>query len=242
MSLPPFLHQGRTISLRRTAPVDAELLYEKMYTNPEFMHLFRLNTFHNSLSSLRASLAQKLETPPEQTGYLEMLIIHKLYGAIGISFLADFSPIHRRAEFAVGLFDMEHRHASYALESGLLVGDLAFNRYNIQRVYAFVYGYNYHSQKTTIAAGFALEGIARKHIFNIVTNDFVDLHHFGMILEDFRNNQRLARLSQRLVGRDITQPLINSTPEPIPYPSDHPDFIKSGQILNKILFFKHYCL
>lgn len=230
MSLPPILHKGRTISLRRTAPVDAELLYEKMYTNPEFMHLFRLNTFYDSLSSLRESLSRKLETPPEQTGYLEMLVIHKLYGAIGISFLADFSQIHRRAEFAVGLFDVNHRHASYALESGLLVGDLAFNRYNIQRLYTYVYGYNYFSQKTTITAGFALEGIARKHIFNEVTNDFVDLYHFGMILEDFRNNHRLARFSQRLVGRDITQPLTDSIIELIPPPSDHPEFIKSGQI------------
>ncbi|PZU95064.1 MAG: GNAT family N-acetyltransferase [Pseudanabaena sp.] len=230
MSLPPVLHQGRTISLRRTAPVDAELLYERMYKNAEFMHLFRLNTFYDSLSRLRESLAQKLETPPEQTGYLEMLIIHKIYGPIGLTYLADFSPVHRRAEFAVGLFDPNHRQASYALESGLLVGDLSFNRYNIQRLYTYVYGYNDFSQKTTIAAGFALEGIARKHIFDESSKDFVDLYHFGMILEDFRNNQRLARFSQRLVGRDITQPLRDSIPEPIRPPIDHPEFIQSGQI------------
>lgn len=230
MSLPPILHQGRTITLRRTAPVDAELLYAKMYQNPEFMQLFRLNTFYDSLTSLRESLARKLETPPEQTGYLEMLVIHKIYGAIGITFLADFSPIHRRAEFAIGLFDLNHRYASYALEGGLLVGDLAFNRYNMQRLYTYVYGYNQLSQKSTMSAGFMLEGIARKHIFNEVTNNFVDLYHFGMTLEDFRNNQSLARFSKRLVGRDITQPLNTSVPEPTPPLSDHPEFVKSGQI------------
>ncbi len=231
MALPSLIHQGRSLSLRRTAPVDAPLLYERMYSNPEFMHLFRLNNTYDNVAALREHLERKIQTPPDQSGYLEMLMIHNRYGAIGLTFLADFTQIHRRAEFAIGLFDPKHRHASYALEGGLLVGDLAFNCYNIQRLYTFVYGYNHHSQKTTIAAGFRLEGISRKHVFSKPAGEFVDLHNFGMILDDFRQNPRLARLSKRFVGRDITQPLINPLPPPQPIKTDHPEFVASGQII-----------
>lgn len=232
MALPPILHQGRSLSLRRTAPIDAPILYEKMYANAEFMHLFRLNTTYESIAVLRSSLATRLETPAHETGYLEMLIIHKKYGAIGITFLADYAEEQRRAEFAIGLFDFKQPLVSYALEGSLLIGDLAFNRYNLNRVYTFVYEYNYQSRDSTLEGGFTLEGISRKHVYDLQTESFVDLYNFGMTVGDFRNNQRIARLSKRLVGRDITQPLVNPNQflfQPQPLTVDHPQFVNSGQ-------------
>jgi RimJ/RimL family protein N-acetyltransferase len=230
-ALPPLLHQGRSLSLRRTAPIDAPLLFQQMYRTEGFMRLFRLNDNVESEAQLRERLAQRLKVTPTQSGYLELLILHKQHGAIGVVSLADHSALHRRAEFLIGIFDRNYRHASYGLEAGLLIGDLAFNSYNLNRLYAYSYAYNDYAQQSLMASGFEREGIMKEHIYDRESQQFVDMHVYGMTLEHFRVNQRLARLSLRLVGRDITQPLPIATPTPIELetsPSDCPAFVKSG--------------
>jgi len=72
--------------------------------------------------------------------------------------------------------------------------------------------------------GFLLEGVLVEHVFDRSTERFVDLHCYGMTVQQFRQAQRLSPLSKRLVGRDITQ----STPIPQPQPAPPPRFIKSG--------------
>jgi hypothetical protein len=37
------LCEGRNLYLRRTNPMDAALLFERAFGNPEFMRLYRLN-------------------------------------------------------------------------------------------------------------------------------------------------------------------------------------------------------
>jgi len=204
-TVPAPLHQGSTITLRRTIPADAALLYEKAYRNLDFMHWFRLNDTPQGVDEVHTRLKRLWQYTPEQSRYLEMLVIHKRYGPIGIAALAEYSPLHHRAECLVGLFDEQHRQAGYGIETILLVMDLAFNRYNLHKLDAYAYAYNEAAKNTVLRLGFKNEGVRREHVYSKAEQCFIDLYACGMTLSDFRTNQVLKRYSRRLVGYDITQ-------------------------------------
>ena len=65
----------------------------------------------------------------------------------------DYSPLHQRAEYLVGLFEEQHRHAGYGIEATLLVLDLAFNTYRLNKVYSYVYDYNEFSHQNMMNFG-----------------------------------------------------------------------------------------
>lgn len=222
--LAPILHQGRSLSLRRTIPSDAPLLYQRAYQNLEFMRLFRLNDRPADVEEVRSRLENLHQQPPDNLGYLELMIIHQEHGAIGMVALSDYAALHRRAEFLIGLFDDIHRHASYGLEASLMTLDLAFNAYALNRVYAYTYAYNQPAQKGLTSLGFSLEGVLVEHVFDRSTEGFVNLYCYGMTVQQFRQAYRLSPLSKRLLGRDITQ--LASIPQPQYTPP--PQFIKSG--------------
>lgn len=203
----PIIHQGRAITLRRTIPNDAALLYEQMYCNTEFMGLFRLNDVVANEEELRERLVKRWEVSPIKSGYMEMLILHKHHGAIGIIAAADYIALHQRAEFLIGLFDPKYYYAGYSIEACLMVGDLIFNQYKLHRLYAYAYGYNKLAQQALTSGGFMPEGVMKEHLFDQQKEQFVDLHIFGMTVQQFRQNRRIAKLSRRLIGRDITVPL-----------------------------------
>jgi RimJ/RimL family protein N-acetyltransferase len=200
---PAPLHQGNTITLRRTVPTDAAFLFEKAYQNPDFMHRFRLNDTPQSVEEVRSRLERQWQS--KQSDYLEMLIIHKKHGPIGLAALAGYSPLHCRAEYLIGLFDEQHRQAWYGIEATLLVMDLAFNRYHLHKLDAYTYAHNDAGQKNLLGGGFVDEGLRREHLYSKAEGRFIDLRAFGMTLNDFRRSQLLGRLSRRLVAYDITQ-------------------------------------
>ncbi|HEY9658701.1 MAG TPA: GNAT family protein, partial [Allocoleopsis sp.] len=180
------LHQGRSLSLRRTFPEDAPLLFHRAYQNLEFMRLFRLNDRPASVEEVRSRLEHLQQQPPDSLGYLELLIVHHQHGPVGMVVLSDYVALHRRAEFLIGLFDQTHRHASYGLEASLMTLDLAFNAYGMNRVYAYTYAYNQPAQKGLTSLGFLLEGVLVEHVFDRSTEQFVDLHCYGMTVQQFR--------------------------------------------------------
>ncbi|MGD1942113.1 MAG: GNAT family N-acetyltransferase [Leptolyngbyaceae cyanobacterium] len=202
----PIFHESRHLQLRRTVPNDAEILYERGFSQREFMRLFRLNDMPTSAAAVHKQLVQRQQIPPRQETYLELMIVHRRHGPIGLCALADHSSLHRRAEYLVGLFETSRRQLSYGVEAGLMLGDLAFNGYNLNKLYASTYAYNRPAQKVLESGGFQLEGCCREHIFDRVTQQFVDLHNYGLTVSHFRQYQRLAPLSLRLLGRDITVP------------------------------------
>lgn len=231
------LHQGRSLTLVRTCPDDAPLLFEKMYSQYEFMRLFRLNDRAETVEQVRQKLIQRSRSNPAETGYLECLIIHKTHGAIGIIAATDYSPLHQKAELLVGIFDKKYRSISLGVEACLLMGDLIFNAYHLHRFYAYSYGYNHPAHAALTAGGFELEGIMKEHLYDPVSQQYVDMHIYGMNETQMRQNPRIASLSKRLVGRDITQPLTAPLPPPdeskipnLSHVQQPPLFVKSGAI------------
>lgn len=208
----PTLHQSRSLYLRRTVPNDAGLLFHKGFSQREFMRLFRLNDTPTSEAEVHRQLVQRQQLPPNQDRYLEVLIVHKRHGAIGLAALADYAPLHRRAEYLIGLFDPTHRGVGMGLETTLMMLDLAFNTYKLHKVYASTYDYNpFVPQQGLEGFGFSLEGKRKEHIFDPVAGCFIDLCDYGMTENNFRQNDRLVPLAKRLLDRDITQP--NASPQ-----------------------------
>ena len=232
------LHQGNSITLIRTSPDDAEFILEKMYSNYEFMRLFRLNDKAETVEQVRERLIARSRSTPAESRYLECLMVHKTHGAIGIIGAADYSPLHQRAEFVIGIFDEQNRSISYGIEGCLLITDLIFNAYHLHRFFAYIYGYNRPAQTVLSGVGIPVEGIMKEHLYDPVSQQYVDMYIYGMNESQMRENATIARLSKRFLGRDMTQPLTAPLPPPdesrIPDPLYHvkkpPAFVKSGVI------------
>lgn len=220
------LNQGRSLSLRRTIPNDAQLLFDKAFSRPDFMRLYNLNYQPANASEVQRHLVQRQHIPPGQEHYLELAIVHRQRGPIGICSLAEYSAFHRRAEYSIGLFDAEYRSVGHGLEASLLMLDLGFNRYRLHKLYAVTYSYNTNAQSGLTSLGFRLEGIRREHFFDPLSQSFVDLHDYGLMVHEFRANTRLIPLARRLLGRDIGQAPESMAPNPL---SQH--FTQSGTIL-----------
>jgi len=198
-------NQGNSLSLRQTEPEDAPVLL-RAYQDESFARLYRSNDTPLTEEQLTNLLAEYVKHDPAEFGYVEFMIEHKQHGPIGIASLGDYSSIHKRAEYLIGLFAEKHRSIGYGTEASLLVLDLAFNAYNLHKIYSYVYEYNKSSLKNTIKFGFKHEGTLEEHHYLQREQRFVNLYINGMTEARFRNSEKIRRYSLRLVGRDITQP------------------------------------
>jgi len=202
-----FYNQGHSLRLRKTEPKDAPTLLGA-YQDESFIRLYHSNNTPFTQEQLANRLA---EQDPVELGFVEFMIEHKKYGAIGVAVLGDYSPVHKRAEYLIGLFEEKHRSRGYGTEASLLVLDLAFNIYHLHKIYTYVYDYNELSQKNTLKFGFKQEGILEEHHYWLQEKRFVNLYINGMTEARFRNNEKIRRYSLRLLGRDVTQPVIELT-------------------------------
>ncbi|MDK2123290.1 GNAT family N-acetyltransferase [Parachitinimonas caeni] len=196
-------NRGNTLLLRAISPDDSAWL-AKTYANTEFVTLYCSTVNAVDEDTIRQSLIERDKLSPEQVGFIEYVIVHPKFDRIGLVTLGNYSPLHSRAEFLIGIVDPAHRHSMFSVEATLLTLDLAFNAYHLNKIFTYVYGYNEYSERNTVKFGFRQEGLLKEHHFCQIENRFVDLYINGMTLADFRNNERIAGFSRKLLGRDIT--------------------------------------
>ena len=199
---------GSRLVLERSAPEHAAFMRE-CYQDEAFMDLYRLAQRRTeSEAEITARLDQEAATLPQQRRFIEWVIQRTRDDGslepIGLGSLADFQHQHRRAEFLIGMLDRGDRRTGAALEATLLILEFAFNSAGLNKVMSLVYSFNQDSQDNTLQLGFTQEGLLREHIHN-AKYGFIDLYQNGMLESDFRANQRLAKLSKRMLRRDITQ-------------------------------------
>lgn len=126
---------------------------------------------------------------------------------IGLASLVDIQIAHRRAELLFGIPDQAERQRASSIAT-MLVMDLMFNQIGLHKLTTFVLANNPHSQRSNIAIGFIQEGLRRQHLCDPQTRQWLDCYENGMVVDDFRGNPFIARISKRLLGRDITvQPI-----------------------------------
>lgn len=199
--------EGKRIHLRRYCEEDAAFLH-RCFQDAAFMARYNHNIpRHLSPEDLAKKLRKTQELHPCQSRAVDWVIFRKDTGqSIGLANLVEIQYIHRRAEFLIGIPEAADRTGGTGLETTLLVLDHAFNRLGLNKLTTLVYGDNISSQQNTLALGFVQESYLREHLAGAGSGRFLDLYGNGMTQRDFRANTRLAKLSRRLLGRNIILP------------------------------------
>lgn len=122
---------------------------------------------------------------------------------IGLISVVDLIVAHRRAELLVGMPDAAHRGVGLATEATLLALDVCFNQVGLNKLTSLVLTNNPHSQRSTLAFGFEQKGCRKAHFRLPGSDEYVDCFENGLTASAFCSSTRLAKLSQRLLGRNI---------------------------------------
>lgn len=199
--------EGKHLILRRQEPRHAPFL-QSCFRNLEFTTRYNRNLFqHSTLSALDAALKKSTEKHPCETNTLDWVIERKIDSrTIGLASLTAISFLHQRAELLVGIPDTEKIQTPLGagLEASLLAIDFAFNRIGLHKITSIVYGDNISAQNQTVELGFEPEGIQKEQLWDDKNHCYKDIYNNGLRIESMRSNRRLAQLSKRLLGRDMT--------------------------------------
>ncbi|BCG64311.1 MAG: hypothetical protein methR_P2084 [Methyloprofundus sp.] len=200
--------EGSQLQLVRANSQYTDFIYG-CYTNDAFMDLYRLAQSRNlSKQQIYDRLTLEQNKLPQELNRIEWVVLKKQEGGasipIGLAALADYQPQHQRGELLVGILENEHRSKGAGIEASLLIFDFAFNQVNVHKLITLVYGYNAFAQKNVLNIGFTQEGHLKDHLHT--DSGFIDLYQNGLLKEDFFNNDRLRRLSLKMLKKDITQP------------------------------------
>lgn len=199
---------GGGVQLHRYTAEATDFLWD-CYHDRDLMHFYnRFMVMPSDKASLAEQLtAEAIRHPLESRVVNWIMCVPATNGdlrPIGIANLVDIQPVHRRAEFLIGIPGHDNRAARAATAATLLIMDFAFNRVGLNKLVTFVYSDNEASLKNNAALGFTPESLLRDHLWHAETQQFIDLRSNGMTLADFRANSRLAKVSQRLLGWDVT--------------------------------------
>lgn len=200
---------SRHLVLRILQESDSEYLH-RCYAMPDFMRFYHhALPRHHSLPILAQKLRRHQQLHPFQSKSVDWIIWRQgndgIERPVGLANLVDIQFPNRRAELLLGIPEGEDRLGSTALEASLLIMDFAFNRVQLHKLTSYVYAINPSAQKNTLSLGFKQEGWLREHILQPESNALIDMFINGLTVTDFRQNQRLAKLSRRLLGRDVTR-------------------------------------
>jgi len=201
---------GQWVSLRRYSERDADFLYSS-FRNAAFMARYNRSIPSNEpMTKLRAALRNSERTLPWISRSIDWVIhLKDESGAerpIGMMNLVDLDFRNKRAEYIHGIVDSRDYHPKHSLEVFLLVLDFAFNQVRLNKLTSIVYEDNPQSQSLTLHLGFKQEGFRPRHMF-LPEKGFIGLYDNGMTVDDFRSNRQISKLSQRWLGRDVTQAL-----------------------------------
>lgn len=196
---------GKSLELRRPCATDADFLFACRRNADFVVHYNQFTRLPRSAEAVREQLVKENASHPYEFKSIEWVVIAKGNPQpIGVAGLADIQFQHRRAELLVGFPSRLHRAAWRPLEATLLVMDFAFNRVRMNKLTSFVYRSNQYAQDNTIALGFNQESLLKQHI--AIADQYIDLYGNGLTANEFRETARLAKLSSRVLGMDITQP------------------------------------
>lgn len=158
-----------------------------------------------TLAALAEQLDRHQAAPLASRTALEWIVTDRnSQQALGVAVLTDLLWANSRAEFALGFIEPATSLSPLALEAALLTLDAAFNHARLKKVLSFVYHDNPRAQENTLSLGFYQEGFVRDQMYDENEQQWLSLFMNAMLESDFRSNQRLARLSRKLLGRDIT--------------------------------------
>lgn len=196
------------VRLQRYRATDTDFLW-LCYCDSAFMQLYnRFTPAPASKTALKEKLRQEENLHPLKQKAVHWVVSTRAndnsWQPIAIASLVNIDLSHRRAEYLIGTPFPEERNQRAGPTATLLVLDLVFNRLGFNKLLTLVYSDNEYSQRNCIAQGFNAEGLLRDQLWDASSKQYLSLYSNSMTLSDFRSNRRLAKLSQRLLGRDVT--------------------------------------
>lgn len=199
---------GRWVVLRRYGEQHAQFLHATFRDSAFMAQYNRMIPSAEPLTKIVAALRKSERSLPWSNLSVDWVIHGKdakgVEHPIGLANLAALDLQNRRAEYLLGIVNQHGHHARFALEASLLVMEFAFNRARLNKITSVVYEGNPEAQSLTLQLGFTQEGFRPRHM-RVVGEGYLGLYENGMHIEDFRANQRLATLSRRWLGRDVTR-------------------------------------
>ncbi len=194
---------GKHLVLRPYGEADAGFLQHCFGDNEFMTHYHRFLANGASRTKLAEALREAARTLPWRSRSMDW-VIHRQGAPIGLANLTDLDLHHRRAELQIGIPDAAQRHTGGGLEATLLVMDFAFNQARLNKLTSLVYEGNQRAQHNTLELGFKQEGFRPQHLRDR-QGDYWGVFENGLTVMDFRANRRLAKLAQRVLGRDVTE-------------------------------------
>lgn len=191
---------GRRVMLRPATELDTPF-FVKCYSDPQFMANYNAhNKNQNNLDAVQKGLADAEKRHPSLDRKLQWVIVdRKSDRPVGLAALVDIVIGHRRAEYLVGLPNSNDQRKGLGLEASLLVCDFAFNRVKLNKLTAVIYDYNVNAQNNALSFGFVQEGYLREHNYSQILHRHHGIYEYGLLKSDFLNNNRLKKLSKRLL-------------------------------------------
>jgi ribosomal-protein-alanine N-acetyltransferase len=177
---------GPTLSLRFATPEDAPALYE-LASDPQVTRFFSWGPY----TSIEQPLAyiERLAGQRARGEQLDVLIVHREAGPIGVTGLVEFSHRDRRA--IVGSWLGRRWWGSGAnTESKALVARLAFEHLGLDRVGAYADVSNARSQAALEKVGFVREGVLRG--WHRHGESVHDVAMYGLLRDDFARSPLAA--------------------------------------------------
>lgn len=198
------VHTGKTLSLRRMKQSDAAMLYARAFGNAAFMRIYRAHDFSPDVAHVEARIGRYLEDPDHRHHHLELIIDHPRRGPLGLLTLTAWNPLAASAELQVALFNPSHS-GSLAAEAVLLGFDLAFNAYGVRQLTSLVYQDAIDGHRNVGSFGFVRDETFQAALLRPGDTTEVAITRYIHPVAAFRRNARLAKMSERLIGRDITR-------------------------------------
>lgn len=184
---------GPTLTLRYATPDDAAALLA-LGSDPEVTRFFSWGPYRR----LEEPLAYIGRLPAQRARgeQLDLLIVHREDGPIGVTGLSELSHRDRRAVVGTWLGRRWWGTGANA-ESKALIAHLAFDRLGLERIGAYANVTNGRSQAALERLGFVREGVLRRwhrhgeHVHDVVV--------FSLLRDDFAASE-LATVPVRVDG------------------------------------------
>jgi ribosomal-protein-alanine N-acetyltransferase len=171
---------GPTLTLRYATALDAPALLE-LASDPEVTRFFSWGPYREVAEPL--AYIEKAARQRASGEQLDLLIVHREHGPIGVTGLSELSRRDRRAVVGTWL-GRAHWGTGANAESKMLVAHLAFDRLGLERLGAYTSTDNPRSQRALEKLGFTREGVLRAfHRHGEIVHDVVV---FSLLAREWR--------------------------------------------------------
>jgi [ribosomal protein S5]-alanine N-acetyltransferase len=156
------LYSSKRIRLRRVDPVkDLDDRYRWM-NDPEVIKYLGMRPARLSRDEIQSYLEQCAKSGAEM---VEFAIETKDSRHIGGCTLRSFQHTARSAEIAIAIGEADYRGKGYGTEIIRLMVQIAFDDFNLNRVWLYAYESNAAAVRTYEKAGFVKEGLMREYAY-----------------------------------------------------------------------------